>query len=465
MSTPKTASEQEQRFGAQLAVYLLGLTIGGLYVGMISPVRTVIQADFGIGSDAGIWMINIYTLFYAALIPVIGRVADLHGRKRVFTACLAVFAAGAVLCGLSASFGGMTLLLTGRVVQAVGACGMIPVANAEMGTSFPEGKRGLALGLAAAITGMSNVLGAAVGSAVLGLFGSQNWPMLFYVCLPFCAVAMVGAILFLPHRQVSEQGSLDLPGSVVFVLMVLALLLGLREVDFFDLGSLAQPAVGGPLAAFAVLLVAFALIEKRSPSPMFHLEFLSNRGVVLTMLISFFIGGVVISMTLIPELAEATVGAPVGSGGYYVMAVGIFALFGPPLAGKIMDRIGPKLVLGFGLAVGAAGYVFLALVAVPAQSPALLVVGLCIMGLGMGFSMGAPCNYMVLEHTDDAHSTSAIATITLVRQLGTSIAPAILVGFTTAGAGLAGYQGMLACAAAFCLAGLALLAFYRSPRK
>ena len=125
------------RLGLVLAVYLTGLLIGGLYVGMISPARTVIQADFGIDGTTGIWMINIYTLFYAALIPIIGKIADRRGRTRVFAACMGVFCLGSVLCGLSQMAGGFALLLAGRVIQAVGAGGIIPVANAAIGTTFP----------------------------------------------------------------------------------------------------------------------------------------------------------------------------------------------------------------------------------------------------------------------------------------------------------------------------------------
>ena len=77
--SPKT----EGHFGAILAIYLLGLLIGGLYVGLVAPIRTVVQAGFGIDDSSGIWMINIYTLFYAALIPVIGNLADRYGRKIV----------------------------------------------------------------------------------------------------------------------------------------------------------------------------------------------------------------------------------------------------------------------------------------------------------------------------------------------------------------------------------------------
>lgn len=72
-------SNTQSGVGAIFAIYLLGLLLGGLYVGMISPVRLVIQQDFGLGDTAGIWMVNIYTLFYAACIPVIGKLADIRG--------------------------------------------------------------------------------------------------------------------------------------------------------------------------------------------------------------------------------------------------------------------------------------------------------------------------------------------------------------------------------------------------
>ena len=131
-------SNTQSGVGAIFAIYLLGLLLGGLYVGMISPVRLVIQQDFGLGDTAGIWMVNIYTLFYAACIPVIGKLADIRGRKPVFIGCLLVFMAGSLICGLSQILSSFPVLLAGRLVQAVGACGIIPVANAEIGTTFPQ---------------------------------------------------------------------------------------------------------------------------------------------------------------------------------------------------------------------------------------------------------------------------------------------------------------------------------------
>ncbi len=450
-------------YGIVLAVYLTGLLIGGLYVGMVSPARTVIQASFGIDGTLGIWMINIYTLFYAALIPVIGKVADRRGRKRVFTACIGVFCAGAVLCGLSQACGGFPLLLAGRIVQAAGAGGMIPVANAEIGTTFPEDKRGTALGMAALVMGVSNVFGAVAGSAAIDAFGAQNWSAMFFLCVPFCVAVMGAAVVFLPDSECeSDSRKMDVAGSVLFASSVLMLLLGVKNVDFTDASSLAAPGTWGPLAVAALCAAAFRFVEKRADDPVFHLEYFRNRQIVTIVIASFFIGCFIVSMVLVPEMAEQVLGGTLGSGGYYVMAIGLVSFATTPIGGKLIDRMGPKPVLVGGLVISIAGLLYLAFVAMAAPSSLTLVVGLAIVGAGMGFSMGAPTNYMILENVSQDESTSAIATITLVRQIGTSLAPAIYVGITAATPGVAGYANMVLCVAVFSACALVAVLPYRS---
>ena len=454
------------RLGIVLAVYLLGLLIGGLYVGMVSPARTVVQADFGIDGATGIWMINIYTLFYAALIPIIGKVADRLGRTRVFAACMGVFCAGAVLCGLSQAFGGFGLLLAGRVVQAAGAGGIIPVANAQIGTTFPPDKRGMALGIAAVVAGVANVFGAVVGSAVIDAVGIGNWPWMFFGCVPFCIAVILAAVLLLPRDEGNPaRGRMDLAGSFLFAAAVFLLLLGVKGLDFTAFAeSVSQPSTWGPLAGAVVAAVAFRQVERRAEDPVFHMEYLRNRPIVITMVVSFFIGCFIISMVLVPELAEYAMDAPLGTGGYYVLAIGLLSFVTTPVGGKLIDKVGPKPVLVTGLAISIAGLLFLALVAVPAPNAVTLVGGLMVVGAGMGLSMGAPTNYMILENTDKQDSTSAIATIALVRQIGTSLAPAIYVGLVAASPGLAGYQAMLLCVAVFDALALCAMLLYRSPR-
>lgn len=460
VSGEKTAAKSSG-IGPIFAIYLLGLLLGGLYVGMVSPVRLVIQEHFGLGDTTGIWMINIYTLFYAACIPVVGKLADIRGRKPVFLGCLGVFTAGSLVCGLSSVAASFEVLLAGRLIQAVGACGVIPVANAEIGATFPQERRGMALGIAAAVAGIANVLGAVVGSLVIGIVGNDNWPALFYFALPVCAVLIIAGARCLPNRPVEGETSLDLPGSVLIVATVLALLLSIQDLDTSNVvASIASREVLVPFAAFVVFLVAFVFVERRAQSPVFHMEYLGRKPILVTMIVSLFVGGIIITMTLIPEVAEFVVNAPVGSGGLYILPVGILSMFGPPLGGKLIDRFGPKPVMSGGLIVAALGFAFLAFVSLGSGSALLLVVGLSIMGLGMGFCMGAPTNYMILENTSPEESGSAIATIALVRQIGTTLAPALLLGFVSSYPGAQGFFLMLLTAAAFCIISLLCMAFY-----
>ena len=451
---------RETDYRAILAVYLVGLVIGGLYVGLVAPVRTVIQAHFGIDDATGIWMINIYTLFYAALIPVLGRVADLRGRRSVFMACLVAFAAGATLCGVSAWAGGFLLLLAGRLLQAVGACGMIPIAVAEAGTGFPPEKRGTALGITSAASGLANVLGSAVGSALLGLVGNANWPWLFFGCVPVCLVLAAVARAVVPNTTADAKRGLDIPGSIAFVVAVLALLFAIRGLDYTAFAaSLAAPEVWIPLLICVFAFAAFALIERRAASPMFHAEYLRNRAICVTLVVSFFMGCALITMALIPQYAEFVLGAPVGSGGYYMAILGVFSIIGPIVGGRLIDKLGPKPIMLVALVAVIAGYLFLAFIVTGSGSAVLLLAGLSIVGLGMGFGMGAPTNYMILSNTAPEDSNSAIATVTLARQLGTSIAPAVFVGFIGAG-DAAGYTAMMVAVAVCVIAALLTLLAY-----
>lgn len=465
------------RFGLIMAVYLLGLVIGGLYVGMVAPVRTVVQGYFGIGNAQGIWIITIYALFYAAFIPVFAKAADRMGRKPVFLICMAVFCLGAVLCGLSGAVAGSSLfgansgfavLLAGRVLQAVGACGVIPLANAEIGSSAPPEKRGFALGITAATSGIANVLGAGVGSAVIGAVGQANWPVLFYACLPFGILAIVAGVFVLPKGERGSTGKIDALGSAALVAMVFLVLLWIQSITE-EPGSSPLSVVPfvpvalivGAALSTAVLVVA----ERRSSDPILNPKFFTSFPMLVTLAISFFIGAMTNSMTLVPEFAEAALGLDAGMGGTYMVVIGAFSMAGPPLGGKLIDRFGAKPVLVSGLAVATLGYLFLALVTSSFPNVATLVVGLALLGLGLGFCMGAPVNYMMFENARQGEVNSALGVSMLVRQVAISISPALYISFVTAGEGAAGYAPMLFAAAASSAIALVIAAFYRKGEQ
>ena len=173
--------EKKLNLGLIMAVYLLGIFMGAIDTGIVTPARTIIQNDLMVNDNTGIWMITIYTLAYAASIPIMGKLADKYGRKYVYLTSISLFGIGSLFCGLSQNMGSFSVLLISRVVQAIGGGGILPIATAEFGTTFPKEKRGLALGLVGGVYGIANIFGASAGSAIIDIFGQNNWQFIFYI--------------------------------------------------------------------------------------------------------------------------------------------------------------------------------------------------------------------------------------------------------------------------------------------
>ena len=462
-------------FAWVLAIYLIGVIVGGIYMGIVAPVRTVMQDSFTLSDESGIWVITIYSLFYAAFIPVIGKLADRYGRKRLFLICMVTFVIGSAICGfagwlapetLMTSMESYTTLLFGRILQAIGACGLIPLATAEIGVSAPPDKQGMYLGIIAASSGISSVLGSGVGSLIMDVIGPSNWAQLFFVCVPigiFCAI--VGYFV-LPESKLHNSGKIDYLGSISIIGCIFFLLLGITYVsDENYLHSFVQSKAEWVLvlifAISVVSLIVFIIAERRAEDPILDPVLFTRRAVVITLILSFFIGCLINSMTLIPAFCEDALRLPAGSGGIYMMVFGIFSLFGPIVGGTIVDKRGAKPVLIGGLVVAALGYAFLTGISQFDPDSLIIIVGLSIVGLGLGFAMGPPTNYMILHNVPEEHVTSAISALTLMRQIGVSVAPAVYVAFIRTDAGASGYTVMLAMVCASAVLGLIVAHFYR----
>lgn len=422
--------KKKKNFALIMVLYLFGLFIGALSTGIITPARTIIQNGLGVDEQTGIWMITIYTLCYAAIIPVAGKMADRMGRKLIYLISIGLFGLGSVICGLSSGMESFGVLIAGRVVQAVGAGGIMPIATAEFGTSFPEEKRGMALGLVGAVYGIANVLGATAGSAILDIFGTANWQWIFYINVPFCLLIILGSIFYIPNSRSEVVGRIDKLGTLLMTLIILSLLYGLKNIDFFNfLPSLRETDVWPFLLGALVLIPVFAWAEKRAEDPIFNLSYVKNRQIVITLVISLFVGASMMGMIFIPQFAENALRIPTGSGGYFVIILGLCAGVASPVSGTLIDKKGAKPVLAAGLIISILGCLYLSFITIRFLNLFNVIVSLVLIGLGLGLTMGTPLNYMMLRHTSDEESNSALATLSLVRSIGTAIAPAIMVGF------------------------------------
>lgn len=438
MSTGRRVGARQRSWVLGLGLYLLGIFIGAIDTGIVTPARTIIADDLGVNQQLGIWMITVYTLAYAAAIPVMGKLADRIGRKPVYLTAIVLFGVGSLLCGLAQDAGSFWMLIAARVIQAIGGGGILPIATAEIGTEVPPERRGMALGLVGAVFGIANLLGASAGSLILGVAGPHNWQWIFYVNVPITALIVIAGVLVLPNHREASVAPLDLRGIALLVAMIMSLLYGLTNIDFFDLaGSLRSVEVYPYLAAFVVLLPLFVLAERHAADPVLNLSYFTHRPVALTLALSFLSGFVLMGVVFVPQLAENALELPSGSGGYLVILLGLASGVGAPLSGRLTDAWGAKRVLALGGGISAVAAVSAVAWLIPHPGYPSVIGTLLLIGLGLGFVIGSPLNYLMLQLTEPRQANSALGTVSLIRSIGTTVAPAIMVGFLAhAGAGM-----------------------------
>ncbi|WP_297565805.1 MFS transporter [uncultured Arcanobacterium sp.] len=429
-----------KHWGLVLALYLAGIGMGALDMGIVNPARTVIQNGLGVDDKVGVWIFTIYTLAYAAAIPVIGKIADIIGRKPVYVLAIGLFGIGSLGCGLAQDFSSLPLLLTSRAIQAIGGGGMVPVATAAVGTTVPPAKRGMALGLVGMIYGVASVFGASAGSLILDIAGQANWQWIFYINVPIALLVVVLGIWALPQKLENSARKLDLPGIFFLVIMITALLWAFQNLDFTQIATSVQDKnVWIGFLIFLILIPAFWITENRAEDPIINFKYFATINMTTTLLFGALSGILMMTVMFIPQFAENSLRLPAGAGGYPTIIIGVASAIGAPISGRLTDRFGPRLILGLGTAIAAAAGFLLIFWASPYPGLLSTSISIFVMGLGLGFLMGAPLTYLVLHLVPETDANSGQATLSLIRSLGITLAPAILVGLlATALGGLSG---------------------------
>lgn len=430
MNTVQRRENMKDNKRILLIMFLLGIFIGALDSGIVSPARTVIANTLSISQNASVWMITIYTLIYAVSMPIAGKLSDRYGKKKLFTISILVFGLGSLLCGLSNYFGSYTMLLISRAVQAAGGGGIMPIATAYIGESFSKEKRGSALGLVGGVFGISNVLGPTVGSAILSAAGSANWGMLFLINVPIVILILVISLLTKEETKIKAPKKMDLSGSIVASLLIISIMYALTNLNFHDFfNSVASKNVYPFLILFIILLPLFLIIEKKAEDPIINLKYFTNRQIAITLLLAFISGAGLMGIVFIPQFGENVLKLKTGSGGYLVTIMAIFTGIAAPLGGKLIDRFSARFILILGFLCTVIGALILALVVVKFSSILILLSGLALIGLGMGFTMGTPLNYLIQTNVPEDETASAQSTLSLIRSIGVAISPNILINF------------------------------------
>ncbi|MEV5560073.1 MFS transporter [Nonomuraea wenchangensis] len=416
----------------------------------LPPIAADLRMSFG---DTQ-WLLDGYALALAALLLAAGSVADHAGRRRVYLVALAVFALASLACGIAPNG---ALLLAARVVQGAGGAAMMATTLALVSATYEGRQRGIAFGVWGGVNGAA----AAVAPVLGGLLTEHlHWRAIFLVNLPISLVAAWLTLRSVRESRLPGGAGLDWAGMATFTAAAGALTYGLIEAGQHGWAA-ARTLV--PLAAAAVALAAFLVIELRSRRPMLDLRLFANRsfsgimaGAGLLMPAAFACLAFT-SFWLQQSLALGPVLA-----GVALSPMAVTSLVVAVAAARLLPRLSPRVALGGGLLLIAAG-AFLQGRLGPDAGWTALAPGLVVAGVGVGLAVPA-LNSAAMAAVPPHRAGMAAGAVNTVRQLGYALGVAAL-GLLYQGAGRAAYAALnevyLAAGLTGLAAGLLVLAAVR----
>ena len=353
---------------AATAMLLLDVTV-------VNVALPAIRADLDASFAELQWVIDAYALTLAATLLGAGVLADRHGRRRVFAAGLAAFTVCSALCAAAPS---AVVLDLARGAQGIGAAAMFSASLALLADEFQGRERGLALGVWGAITGAALAIGPLVGGV---LVDGPGWRWIFLVNLPIGAALIWLTMRRLPESRDPAPRQLDLAGMATFAgacfLATYALIRGNAD-------GWASAQIIGPLAAAALLAVAFVAVERRGTDPMLPLHLFRIPAFTGTAIVAF-----AQSIALYPLLLflaiylQDTLGLSATDTGMRMLPLTVVLFVVAPISGKLTSRLPLRIPLGAGLLLIGASLLLMRAVSTTSDWTALIP-GLIVGGLAIG---------------------------------------------------------------------------------
>lgn len=360
------------------------------------------------------WVALIYLLVLVGSISAIGRLADMLGRKLLYTYGFALFTLASLGCALAPD---ITWLLVARGVQAVGAAMLQANSVALIRTSMPAGKLGKAIGLQGAAQAVGLAMGPTVGGLLIGLGG---WRWVFLVNIPAGVIGITLGWFLLPRTRIkAPRVRMDWVGLATLMPAVGALLLALSEASRL---GFANPIVLGLLGASLVLFVVFARWEARTAHPLLDLSLFRTgtfaRGIATGLLSYLVLFGV---LFVTPLYLESAYSLPSAQAGLLLSVLPVGLALVAPVAGLTADRFGVRLPTSAGMAMAAAGLLVLAL-----SGGNLWLAGAALGGIGLGLGFFTPANNATVAAAGHAHQAGMVSgVLNMTRGIGTSLGVAL----------------------------------------
>jgi EmrB/QacA subfamily drug resistance transporter len=321
--------------GRILAIYaglMVTLLLAALDQTIVATALPRIVSDLG-GITQYSWVFTAYMLTSTVTVPLYGKLGDVYGRKYLFLIAIVIFLVGSALCGLAQ---GMTELVIFRAIQGVGAGGLFPLSLAVIGAIVPPRDRGRYQGLIGAVFAASSIAGPAVGGFIVD---NTTWRWIFLVNLPVGGLALAVISVTMPRRAALKEHSIDWLGAGVLAGGTAALLLGLVWAgrDYAWTSGHVLVALG----AAAVLLAAFALVERRAPEPILPFDSLRNPIVASSIACMALVGMAMFgTISYVPLFVQGVIGTSATSSGVVLTPLMLGAVVTSFLSGQLVSRTG-----------------------------------------------------------------------------------------------------------------------------
>ncbi len=349
------------------------------------------------------WVASSFLLSAAMFLVPFGRLADIHGRKKIFTCGVALFTLASLLTAAAVSG---VMLIAMRILQGVGSAMIFGTGVAILTSVFPPGERGKALGINSAAVYLGLSLGPFFGGFLTQHLG---WGSLFLINLPV-GVLLIVLVQRLHGEWAEARGEkFDLPGALIYVAALTAIMLGFSLLPAWPGAVLLVAGLAG--------LFAFTKWERQTPSPVLRLQLFSNTVFAFSNLAALIHYSATFALTFLLSFYLQYVKAlPPQSAGFILVAQPVMMTIFSPIAGRLSDRIEPRLVASFGMLLSAAG-LFLFTFLQEASTLPFLVAGLLLLGLGFAL-FSSPNTNAVMSAVDKRFYGIAAGTLGTMRLTG-----------------------------------------------
>ncbi len=433
-----------------VAVLAMGGIVVALMQTLVIPLLPMFPSLLGSSPADTTWVVTSTLLAGAIATPVVGRLGDMYGKRRMLLVSLVMLVAGSVIAALSHS---LLPLVAGRVVQGL-AVGVIPLGISIMRDELPLERLASATALMSASLGVGGALG--LPAAAL-LVEQTDWHMLFWTSAAAGVVVLVAVLVCVPESPVRSGGRFDFVGAAGLSVALVCLLLGVSKASTWSGGT-----TTALITASAAVLGLWGWWELRSSRPLVDLRATVRRQVLLTNIASVVFAFAMFAQSLVlPQVLQLPAATGHGLGqsllvtGLVLVPGGLVMMVMAPVAAKISNARGPRATLLLGALVVAFGYGAGVLLLSAVWQ---LVVISAVIGAGMGLGYGA-MPALIMGAVPTSETAAANSLNTLMRSIGTSVSSAVAGVVLTQVAAPLSFQLIMGLGAATALAAVAVASF------